>query len=251
METISPDERSDVVWGSPQYFSPEQAAGSAPSPASDVYSLGIIFFEMLCGRLPFTASTPQEFARLHREAPPPSPRRYNPRIPVALEQIILKVLSKEPAARYRTADQLGRVLTNYAQQGMKTAGTSLSSSQANTIAPSNPYPAANGNTPGSIGAARLIGPANSYSAGFPVTASQTPASAVRPIPSQPVIIRSEPPAADMINIEAADSDVVIITPGKKNKDFDWLTWSLAFFAFLFLGGLVPFWLWVFYILNPR
>src|SRR5512143_1793006 len=86
LASIRPDEKVNVVWGSPQYFSPEQAAGGAPSPASDVYSLGVVMYEMLTGQLPFTASTPEELARMHREVPPPSPRKLNPALPIPLEQ---------------------------------------------------------------------------------------------------------------------------------------------------------------------
>jgi serine/threonine-protein kinase len=116
LATILPGERSDVVWGSPQYFAPEQAAGEAPSPASDVYSLGVALYEMLSGTPPFTASTADELARLHIEAEPIPIREYVPDIPSALEEIVMKVLSKEPSARYRTADQLGRVLLKFGTQ---------------------------------------------------------------------------------------------------------------------------------------
>jgi serine/threonine-protein kinase len=117
LSTIRPGEMTDVVWGSPQYYSPEQAAGEHPTPASDVYSIGVVMFEMLAGRLPFVASTQQALAMMHLREEPPLLSMFNPQVPEALERIIHKVLAKEPSARYRTADQLGRILLSYRQQG--------------------------------------------------------------------------------------------------------------------------------------
>lgn len=113
---INPEEQNEVVWGSPLYFSPEQAAGKAPSPASDVYSAGVVFYEMLTGRPPFVAKTAETLARLHREAVPEDPAQINPKISEPLDLVLLKVLSKEPSARYRTADQFGKVLSAIYEQ---------------------------------------------------------------------------------------------------------------------------------------
>jgi eukaryotic-like serine/threonine-protein kinase len=116
LSTIDPHEKSDVVWGSPQYISPEQAAGSPPSPASDVYSLGVVIYELFSGHLPFESEKNEELAAMRISQDPPSPRVYNPAIPLPLESVILKVLSREPAQRYRTADQLGQVLATISSQ---------------------------------------------------------------------------------------------------------------------------------------
>lgn len=113
LASISPDESNDEIWGSPQYFSPEQASGGAPQPASDVYSLGVVMYELLTGQLPFIAASAQEYAAMHQRTIPVNPSMLNPEIPPELDSIIMKVLSKEPVRRYRTADQLGRVLQSY------------------------------------------------------------------------------------------------------------------------------------------
>ena len=113
---------SETVWGSPLYFSPEQAAGEPPAPASDVYSIGVVMYEMLAGSPPFQAEKPAALALMHmREEPPPLGVR-NPQVPSQLEWIVRKVLAKEPTARYRTADQLSHVLEEYRRHSAQMTG---------------------------------------------------------------------------------------------------------------------------------
>ncbi len=111
-----PTQRQDVVWGSPHYFAPEQARGEKPTPASDVYAIGIVIFEMLTGRLPYTGSSQQELAMAHLREPVPRVTDLNPSVPENLSKIVYKVMSKDPAARYRMADQLGHILSSYRDQ---------------------------------------------------------------------------------------------------------------------------------------
>ncbi|MFN3761871.1 MAG: Stk1 family PASTA domain-containing Ser/Thr kinase [Anaerolineae bacterium] len=103
----------EVVWGSPTYFSPEQAAGERPVPASDVYSIGVVLYEMLAGVPPFRAEKPTALALMHLREEPQPLSLYNPQVPPQLEWIVRKLLAKEPAARYRTAEQLAVVLQEY------------------------------------------------------------------------------------------------------------------------------------------
>ena len=87
------------VVGSVHYFSPEQARGGAITPKSDVYSLGIVLYEMLTNKLPFTGDNPVAIAMKHIEEEPISPSRYRPQIPPMLEAIICRAMSKSPEVR--------------------------------------------------------------------------------------------------------------------------------------------------------
>jgi len=228
LSTISPDERSEVVWGSPHYFSPEQASGLPPSPASDVYSLGVILYEMLTGRLPFIASDSAELARMHREDLPVAPRYFNTSIPAKLEEIILKVLSKEPSARYRTADQLGRLLMGLYETERSVPFTNENLQQLPKLEQVRPNPV----------------PAEE-----PPARTPTPAPAKAFTPPEPE--KTPPRGAISSQSSPLQAEIAERVPEERAKTaIDWKTWSLGLLAAALLLGLIPFWFYIYLLLKP-
>ncbi len=191
LSSIDENNKSDVVWGSPQYLSPEQALGEQTSTASDVYSLGVVMYEMFTGKLPFNAKTTEELIELHQTQPPIPPSQINPDCPSELEQVILKVLSKEPAARYRTADQLGSILASILEIYRKTSST-------------NPEQLAN----------------------------QPPA----------LMVKEQPPSVTYEDYSPR--------AGKSTTSLDWKLISLELLCLLLVGGLLPFWLYIWFSIKP-
>jgi serine/threonine-protein kinase len=99
------------VLGTPAYLSPEQARGSPSlSAASDIYTLGVILFELLTGQVPFNDSRPMEVLLGHIQQLPPSLRSVRPTLPPTVEDVVLKALAKDPAVRYASAGALVRAL---------------------------------------------------------------------------------------------------------------------------------------------
>jgi serine/threonine-protein kinase len=92
--------------GTPEYVAPETIEGAGSDGRSDLYSLGVVFYEALTGARPFSADTPFAILRRHLAEPPPPPTTLRPDLPPELEQIVLRLLKKAPAERYAGAEEL-------------------------------------------------------------------------------------------------------------------------------------------------
>jgi serine/threonine protein kinase len=102
--------QTGTTMGTPAYMSPEQCLGYEPDRRSDVYSLGVLLFELATGRVPFQAKSLTEAIRMHTQDPSPPPRSINPTLPVEIENVILRTLAKRKEDRYATARELADAL---------------------------------------------------------------------------------------------------------------------------------------------
>ncbi len=111
---------SGALMGSVHYISPEQARGGIVGERSDIYSLGVVLYELLTGQVPFTGDSMFSIALKHLQETPKSLREINPDIPARVEQVVAKAMSKDQASRYQTADELAADLQKLLQEEQQT-----------------------------------------------------------------------------------------------------------------------------------
>jgi eukaryotic-like serine/threonine-protein kinase len=179
LETISRTEKHSEIWGSPFYISPEQAGGKPPSPASDVYSLGVILYEVFTGNLPFEGDDALILLEKHQTEDFIPPQIVNPAIPDYLEKIITKALEKEPNKRFANGSEIFNELNSISIDISK------------------------------------IGSVNK----------------------------------EILNKSDRQKESNTKSPLKKTTKLDWSTVILSLLAVVMIGGLIPFWLFVYYSVN--
>jgi eukaryotic-like serine/threonine-protein kinase len=112
-----------AIIGTAQYLSPEQARGAPVDQTSDLYSTGIVLFELLTGEVPFTGDSPVEIAMKHLAETPPTPSELRPDVPADLDLVVIRALAKEPADRYQSAAAMDADLETVARGGRVAAET--------------------------------------------------------------------------------------------------------------------------------
>lgn len=109
-ETFDDIATTTSILGTAAYFSPEQAQGQKVDIRTDLYAIGIVLFEMLTGKVPFTGDTAVAVAHQHIHAHPPAPSSLNPKVSLALDQVVFTALAKDKADRFQTTAEFGREL---------------------------------------------------------------------------------------------------------------------------------------------
>ncbi len=230
-----PQTRSEMVWGSPHYFAPEQARGEKPSPASDVYSIGVVMFEMFTGRLPYIGTSQRELALAHIKADIPKAIDVNPKVPKEISSIIAKVMSKAPNNRYKHADQLGHILQRLRERSKAARQKTI----RRRMAP-----------PTEVGAQA----ASDAPSVMPQPANAPPAPNVRGRLAKPHALQGSHPIPKLpnpifnpdgsVNVEATGGYTGPLAPKRQTQreGLDLVTIILVGLAFIAVAGLVPLYL---------
>ncbi|MBX5484446.1 MAG: protein kinase, partial [Myxococcaceae bacterium] len=137
----TPQTRTDMFVGTPEYVAPEQARAEVVGPYTDLYAAGVVAFEMLTGRLPFEASSPIEWVIKHLEVQPPKPSDFAGGIPVELDALVLRMLEKDPKKRPESAERIRREIARI-RKGLATQATQLAAIPLSpaAITPALPIP---------------------------------------------------------------------------------------------------------------
>ena len=262
-----PQMRSEVVWGSPHYFAPEQARGEKPSPASDVYSIGVVMFEMFTGRLPYIGTSQRELALAHIQSEIPQAKDVNANLPEEISNIIAKVMSKRPNDRYKHADQLGHILqrarerTKYAQLqtesgrmasptvvGHQPAPSSVPNPapQRPTFAPTPDAPPVPSSLPPNPRPQVPVAPIQSNTNALPAQPSAPSAGqAASPIPGPPSALFN-PDGTRRLDATGGFTGPLLPQRQEKTNGLDLVTLVLVALAFCAVAGLVP--LYLFFVI---
>ncbi len=116
LESSSELTATGTIMGTPFYMAPEQSIGNKVDGRSDIYSAGVILYEMVTGKRPFDAETPMAVVLAHIHDPFPLPQTINPRVPIEMQRVILKAMAKEPDDRYQTAKEMSEALAEVMKQ---------------------------------------------------------------------------------------------------------------------------------------
>ncbi len=181
--------RTGAMMGTSSYLSPEQAQGRQADERSDLYSLGVVLYEMLTGRVPFRGETDVAVAMQHVSTAPPNPRTLEPAVSEALAGVAMRALSKDPDDRYQTADEFAAALRKARRPARALADDGVTAAGAiAAVGPPEPRspPARRGraSSPPSRAPRRPAAPARTPAAGPPASAGPQP---VRP-PAAPASV---------------------------------------------------------------
>jgi serine/threonine-protein kinase len=132
--------RTGMMVGTPEYMSPEQAEAKSVDQRSDIYSLGVVLYQLLTGRVPFQADSPTAVLLAHVTQPPRPPSQINPAIPPSVEAVVIRALAKNPIERFGSAGELARALVQAAGAPVPQVPVRAPAVPPTVTAPSTPPP---------------------------------------------------------------------------------------------------------------